>query len=143
MSLYSFNGSYPSQIPHRIRLSDGTTRTDSSTFTADELADAGWVIVEDPPVVIYPNVLTWNESGWIVREPNESETAAKWNEICQECVRKLTDTDYKVIKSIEAGVPLDPQIVAYRQSIRDLYNNVDDIDPWNVIWPIIEYIGVQ
>ena len=31
--LYSYNGEYPTDIPERIRLSDGSTRTDSSTYT--------------------------------------------------------------------------------------------------------------
>ena len=43
--LYSYNGEYPTDIPERIRLSDGSTRTDSSTYTEEEIADAGYVYV--------------------------------------------------------------------------------------------------
>ena len=46
--LYSYNGEYPTDIPERIRLSDGSTRTDSSTYTEEEIADAGYVYVEAP-----------------------------------------------------------------------------------------------
>ena len=40
--LYSFKGQDPKEIPNRIRLSDGTTKTDRTTFTADDLTDAGF-----------------------------------------------------------------------------------------------------
>jgi hypothetical protein len=48
----------------------------------------------------------------------------------------LFDTDYKVIKAVEQGTPIDQDIVVYRQQLRDLYNNV--VDPWNVAWPTLE-----
>jgi hypothetical protein len=59
----------------------------------------------------------------------------RWDEIRRDCDRRLVETDYKVIKAMEAGVAPDPAYVAYRQELRDLYNNVNDIDPWNVVWP--------
>jgi hypothetical protein len=37
MTLYSHKNQYPQPIPNRIRLPDGFTRTDSSTFTPEEL----------------------------------------------------------------------------------------------------------
>ncbi len=43
MSLYSHNEEYPDILPSRIRLSDGSTRTSSETFTPEEIADAGYV----------------------------------------------------------------------------------------------------
>lgn len=135
--LYSLNGSHPTQLPHRIRLSDGKTRTNASTFTADELADAGWVAVSDPPDAIYPQKVEWSTDlrEWVVRDPYNFEVAQKWFEIRQECVRKLAETDYKVIKSIETGVPVSAEMISYRQQLRDIYNNVNSIDPWNVAFP--------
>ena len=48
MPLYSYKTEYPSsKISQRIRLSDGSTRTDSSTFTSDQLLDAGYVEVSN------------------------------------------------------------------------------------------------
>ena len=50
MPLYSYKTEYPTtKIPEMITLSDGSTRTDSSTFTSDELLDAGYVEVSNPP----------------------------------------------------------------------------------------------
>ena len=39
----------PAPLPFRIRLSDGRTRTDPATFTADEIADAGYIVSPDKP----------------------------------------------------------------------------------------------
>ena len=133
--LYSYNNSYPTPIPNRIRLSNGFTRTDSSTYTLEEIADAGYVQAPDQPSVPYPNVLEWTGTDWIIRVPNENEVLTQWESIKKECQKLLSGTDYKVIKSYELGIPLSQEWVDYRQSLRDIYNNVNNIDPWNIVWP--------
>ena len=40
--LYSLNNQRPAPLPHRIRMPDGFTRTDASTFTQDEIQAAGY-----------------------------------------------------------------------------------------------------
>jgi hypothetical protein len=70
---YSYKGLYPiewGEIPNRIRLSNGNTRTDKETFTEDELKDAGYVFTD-----IYPNYndethfCDWNsDTGWLISE---------------------------------------------------------------------------
>jgi hypothetical protein len=135
--LYSKNNSYPSSLPHRIVLSDGTTRTDSLSFTEEEIADAGYAAVDNPPQTSYPNRLDWDGSDWIIREPNPSEVSQRWDYIRKECVRKLEETDYKVIKAVEVGELVDPDFIIYRQELRDLYNNVNDVDPWFVEFPVL------
>ena len=137
MTLYSYKGARPTPLPNRLKLSNGFTKTDKTTFTPEDIADAGWIPVADPPVVEYPNRLEWNNQTleWYTRPPNESEIAFRWQEIRNECDRRLAATDYKVIKAVEAGVPLDPVMVQYRQALRDLYNNVNAVDPWTVVYP--------
>jgi hypothetical protein len=49
--LYSLNGAYPKPLPKRIVLSNGTTRTDPTTFTPEEIADAGYIQVPEPPPI--------------------------------------------------------------------------------------------
>ena len=49
MTIYTLNGSVPGPIPFRIRLSTGGTRTDPTSFTAAEIADAGYVEAPEPP----------------------------------------------------------------------------------------------
>lgn len=75
MKLYSKNGSYPEPIPFRIRLSNGLTRTEPSTFTEDEIADAGYTEVSNPPSITTEQVLEWNSLNleWIVRSVTEQE----------------------------------------------------------------------
>lgn len=135
MTLYSHNGAWPIQLPNRIFLSNGKSRTDRSTFTAEELEDAGWVSVPNPPRVTYPNKLDWNGVDWVVREPNSSETTQRWFEVRNQCTSLLSATDYKVLKRFEAGLAPDQNLTAYRQALRDIYNNVNDINPWHVPWP--------
>lgn len=135
--LYSYNGGYPATIPQRIRLSNGLTRTDRSTYTPEEIADAGYVQVADQPSVSYPNVLEWTGTDWNIRVPNENEVLVQWEFIKKECQKLLFDTDYKVIKSYELSIQLSQSWIDYRQSIRDLYNNVNNVDPWNVVWPVL------
>jgi hypothetical protein len=134
--LYSQNGQHPTTLPFRIVLSNGRTRTDPSTFTTEEIADAGYFAVEHPPQVDYPNKLEWTGTEWIVRPPNDIETLQRIQQIQQQCKQILFDTDYKVIKAVEQGTPIDPVIATYRQQLRDLYNNV--VDPWNVVVPTLE-----
>lgn len=143
MALYSFKGANPTTLPNRLKLSDGTTRTDKTTFTDEMIADAGWILVEDPPEVTYPNKLEWNSSTmqWVVRPPNDAEIAFRWQEIQNWCQERLTQTDYKVIKAVELGEEVDASIKNYRQALRDLYNNVNDADPWTVQYPVIVVEG--
>lgn len=135
--LYSLNRAYPSPLPNRIRMPDGSTRTDSSTFTEAEILSAGYVAVDEPPLVPTSQFLGWSGTEWTVRGPNEVETAQRWEDVRAECVRLLAATDYKVIKAVELGLPLDQNVVAYRQALRDIYNDVNGIDPWNFGWPVM------
>lgn len=136
--LYSYKNQYPQPLPHRIVLSTGQTRTDVTTFTAEEISDAGYVAVENPPQAVYPNQAAWTGTSWLVREPNFYETQAQVQQIQAECQRLLFETDYKVIKAIEQSVPIEPAVVVYRQQLRDLYNSVAAGDMWNVTWPALE-----
>lgn len=79
MKLYSLNGQYPTQIPFRIKLSDGRTRTDPSSFTDEEIADAGYILVDNPPSTTPDKVIEWKQDtlSWIVRDKNEAEIRAE------------------------------------------------------------------
>ena len=139
MKIYSKNGEYPTALPHRIILSSGTSRTGINTFTAEEIRDAGFIEIELPPSIEYPNIVEWDKVNlqWITRLPNEIETDQKRYEIQEQCKKFLQETDYKVIKAIESGEALNPDLIQYRQALRNLYNNATNIDPWNVQFPSI------
>lgn len=72
--LYSYKNRYPLPLPFRIKLSNGRTRTDPSTFTAEEIADAGYVAVSDPPQIdeLYQS-LSWGDIDWVINEVTETE----------------------------------------------------------------------
>jgi hypothetical protein len=70
---YSLNGAYPTKLPERIRLPDGSTRTDSSTFTAEEIALAGYSLAPEKPSATDLEVVEWSFGGWVVRPMTTEE----------------------------------------------------------------------
>ena len=63
--LYSINREFPTSLPFRIRLSDGRTRTDPTTFTSEEIAKAGYVLAPDRPTYdSSTHALTWDGEAW-------------------------------------------------------------------------------
>jgi hypothetical protein len=69
MTYYSKNNEYPTDgLPFRIVLSNGSTRTDPSTFTSDEIADAGYSVAPNPPSVPAGWTLTWDGMDWSVAD---------------------------------------------------------------------------
>lgn len=66
--LYSKNGQYPNLLPERIRMPDGSTRTDSSTYTDQDILLAGYVPVPNPPSFISSDeILEWTGTAWHVK----------------------------------------------------------------------------
>ena len=76
--LYSYKGQTPKELPHRITLSDGRTRTDSSTFTVEELTDAGWVLASTEPAEVGPYQQTrWTGTSWVVENLSDAELTSR------------------------------------------------------------------
>ena len=137
MLLYSKNNDYPQPLPQRLRLPSGETRTDPSTFTAEDLVNAGYVEAPPPPSVDYPNELNWSGVDWLVVPPSVASTITKQNTIMAECLKKLAESDYKILKALEVGASPAPEVVAYRQQLRDLYNTIGTLDPWGIVLPVL------
>ena len=94
--MYSHKQQYPIEnLPERIRLSDGSVRTDSSTFTADEIADAGYVSVSNPPSITEKQLLNWTGTEWSIVDNTANATSKKWKEIRTERNRRITEADIK------------------------------------------------
>jgi len=66
--LYSKNSGYPKELPFRIRFGNGMTRTDPTTFTAEEIADAGYIEVSEPPEIPNGKVLLWTGTAWTLED---------------------------------------------------------------------------
>ena len=146
--LYSINGEYPIEtLPHRIRLSDGSTRTDSSTFTADELSSAGITTVSDPPEYnADTHKLTWdnNDIEWEVVALTQQEIdnliSIAWQGVRDERDSLLQKVDEKVLRyqsEVRIGVTTTTDNISdldtYAQALRDIpstYSNPNDVE-----WP--------
>lgn len=119
--LYTLNGDYPTQIPFRIKLSDGRTRTDPTTFTAEEIADAGYTLVNNPPAYDSTyQVLGWTGTSWTVsnipvselREQRKSQL--KDIRYQQEISHPTVDTSRQsqaMINGVWSAAQLNPSII--------------------------------
>jgi len=141
--LYSKNNSYPKNIPFRIILSNGMSRTDPNTFTEEEIVDAGYIAVDNPPEVNNTQVYYWDETnGWQVRDKTEeelkTESDVKWSFIRDERDRRLDDIDWRYLRyasQLRLGIsPIDDilKLDEYAQSLRDITLQTD---PDNIVWP--------
>lgn len=144
--LYSKNGSYPAAIPFRIRLSDGRTRTDPSTFTVEEITDAGYVEVSNPPFVSGIEVLEWNGTEWVVRDKTAEEIQAEmdalWSSVRAERDTKISAVTWRYeryARHARLNLPQVDDIAnldVYIQALADIPQT--QTDPQNIVWPILE-----
>lgn len=148
--LYSINGKYPiDTLPHRIRLSDGSTRTDSSTFTADELSSAGITTVSYPPEYnADTHKLTWNNNDveWeviaLTQEEIDDLISIAWQGVRDERDERIKEVEWRVFRyqsEERAGITTHTDSISdlddYMKKLRDIpqtYSNIGDI-----IWPTV------
>jgi hypothetical protein len=141
--LYSKDGSYPNYLPFRIKLSNGLTRTDPTSFTPEEIADAGYITVEDPPShVPDTQILEWSGTAWNVRDKTEQELGLelerKWQEIRSQRDYMLSLLDWRFLRhqsQIRLNITLTDSIESldtYAQALRDI---TLQSDPYNIVWP--------
>jgi|TARA_B100000287_G_scaffold143870_1_gene135797 hypothetical protein len=150
--LYSIKGEYPiDSLPHRIRLSDGSTRTDSSTFTADELSSAGITTVSYPPEynadthkLIWDNTDVEWEVVALTQEEIDNLISIGWQGIRNERDSLLKKTDEKILRyqsEVRIGITTTTDNIsdldAYAQVLRDIpstYSNPNDVEWPNTPW---------
>jgi hypothetical protein len=147
MTLYTKNGSYPQSIPFRIRLSDGSTRTDPSTFTEEEIADAGYTQVSNRPTPNSVQVVEWDSLNinWILRDKTleelQAETQSVWKSIRAERDRRIHDIMWRYerwsrherlgIQQIDSISALDN----YVQALANIPQTQED--PYDIVWPVL------
>jgi len=67
--MYTKNNSTPVNfLPWRIRLSDGSTRTNPSTFTDEMIADAGYVEAPARPEEVEGKIIVWSSGEWVYED---------------------------------------------------------------------------
>lgn len=148
MTLYTKNGSYPQPIPFRIRLSNGSTRTDPSTFSEAEIADAGFTAVPDMPVPNSVQVIHWDalNLNWIVRDKTleelQAETAAVWASVRQERDRRINEMTWRYeryARHERLGLTQIDNIQSLDNYIQALANIPQtQEDPYDIVWPVYE-----
>ena len=148
MTLYSYKTEYPiTKIPEMITLSDGSTRTDSSTFTSDELLDAGYVEVSNPPDYDQKtHKLVWTGTEWQIISLTESEIIAlndrEWQSIRKIREEKIKTVEWRIMRNLSEtrqGITTTTDNIAdldaYVQALRDITTSITD--PFEVVWPSI------
>jgi hypothetical protein len=130
--LYSHNTATPAHLPHRIRFADGSTRTDASTFTPDELERAGYSGPYGRPEC-NPKLETidWDGTQFLVRPYSFDELQAQYAKIRQRRIELLQSCDWTQIADYDLGADRDAW-AAYRQALRDL---ADAANPFDITWP--------
>lgn len=145
---YSINGEYPIiDLPHRIRLSNGLTKTDNTTFTDEDLVSAGiTTVAEIPSYNTNTHKLVWNReiTEWDVVELNAQELEDlnfnKWDAVRQQRNSLLNEVDQRVLRyqsEERAGITTHTDNIsdldAYMQELRDIPQT--NSDPDNIVWP--------
>jgi hypothetical protein len=146
MNLYTKNGSQPIELPNRIRFSDGTTRTDSSTYTSEEIVAAGYVLVDDKPTIDpATQVVEW-DGVWVIRDlPEEIEDSEEVRlKNSEDTVRRLRNTMLNEIAwRIERSLSQTRLGITPTEDIADLDNFAQELRditkqegfPDDVTWP--------
>ncbi|WP_139792728.1 hypothetical protein [Pseudophaeobacter leonis] len=75
MTLFTKGGAKPAPMPFRIRLSDGRCRTNPTSFTPEEIADAGFVAVDPKPDPGVNQFVTWGDGDWVLHDKTLEELA--------------------------------------------------------------------
>lgn len=145
MQLYSFDRQFPitsSLIPNRIRLANGMTRTDKSTFTDEELVSARYIAVDAPPIPGANEEVIWNGESWELHQLTDEQIAEKvqreWDNIRTTRSKLLKEVDWRVLRyqsEVRLGVPTTDdieQLDVYANALRDI---TKQSDPYNVEWP--------
>ena len=133
MTLFSYRGAYPQQLPSRIRLPSNLTSTNVVSLSEQELQEAGWQVIEDKPLSVYPNQIDWDGVSWYERKPTGWETQDCWSKLREHRNFLLAQTDHLVLIAYERGELPSPEVLTYRQALRDLPETT--VDPWFVTWP--------
>jgi hypothetical protein len=145
MPLYTYQGRYPCPLPFRIKLSNGQTRTDPTTFTEEELQDVGYTAVPDKPIVDSSKIVEWisDELVWSIRDKTEGELAVEiaqqWGRIREVRDQKIQEIEWRYeryhrhqrleISQVDNIADLDQ----YVQALADIPQT--QTDPFNIVWP--------
>jgi hypothetical protein len=136
--LYSHNTATPTPLPHRIRFADGSTRTDNSTFTPDELERAGYSgPYERPECNPKLETIDWDGEAleYVVRPYSFDELQTQHAKVRQQRIQLLQSSDWTQIADYDLGLTTEARDAwaTYRQALRDM---ADAPNPFDIAWPM-------
>ena len=146
--LYSYNGEEPKFLPHEIRLSNGMSRTDPSTFTEEELLDAGYTgPYIEPEFDLLTQERKWNSETmeYIISDlptiDDQQLENLRWESLRFRRNNLLKDSDYIFIEDApQISESKKEEWRTYRQNLRDIPNIIENIMEYNDIlelpWPL-------
>ena len=77
--LYSFRQQRPASLPFRIRLSNGFTRTEPASFTAEEILDAGYAgPYTEPAYDAATEQLLWVDGAYVIEALTPPIPTPRW-----------------------------------------------------------------
>lgn len=144
MALYSKNNQYPvAQLPDRIRLSDGTTRT-GGEYTEEEIFDAGYRLVEDKPELPRDDLIVdWNTSdgNWYIRRQTKEDKSIKVQNVINSVLREryLLILEAEKNMSDDAWPGVDHRDIyismwkEYKRKLEDMM--ITESNMYDVKWP--------
>ena len=121
--LYSLNGEYPTRLG-RIRMPDGTTRTDGTTFTPEEIELAGYTgPYYEPEFDSNNQYLTWDgeKLEFTVKNHDEDRFLSLLRELRNE---ELLKTDWTQLNNCPLTSREISRYSTFRQSLRNLLEDL-------------------
>lgn len=132
--LYSYKGQEPQPLPFEIFLSNGRSRTNPSTFTEEEIAEAGFTgPFERPEYDVELETQSWDsELGDWIATPISDEVF--WERLRGQRNYILASSDWSQLSDAPLSSSKKTDWATYRQALRDLPQNTED--PRYITWPL-------
>ena len=148
--LYSLNGSYPTELPERIRLSDGTTRTNKDSFTDEDITDAGYVLApEKPETDSSLSKVDWDGENWITVELTQEEkdiVKSEYLDIIRPEVNELLLRNYRWLYLDSQGelddIGIDINYVKEQTDKLEVIESTYSEETNSVEWPVLKDVTV-
>lgn len=92
----------------------------------------GWMKVGSEILPLPERPSGWHEFDYVAKAWALDESAI-WNHVRADRDRRLSATDWVVLRAADTGQPVPPEWLAYRQALRDI---TEQPDPLNIEWPV-------
>ena len=148
--MYSYKNKYPiADLPHRLRMDDGSTVTDLKSLDNEMLLVLGFVQVDNPPEYSEDtHKLEWSGTEWQLQELTEQEVKIRKEELSQK-IRLERDEYFDLMywrveryqSEIRLGLTPSQDIVkldSFFQSLRDITKQ--ETFPYVIDWPNLDIV---